>query len=537
MRMMAHLWRCLAGPRLYRVYHEYDDHESMAYDPNVVERVGNKIIQGLNIMVYVGLYTSPFIASYLYKRDYFSFAGVISIGNIATGLSILLMVGFLIRGFGRSFNPTYNKFLDILHQCEQSYNTKTMSLLRQYDFDFWAWPVDFSWADAEGDESKPRVYVDRSVGRSGLGWVITLPCQLAAWAAVHCFGRHLMYPGSIQLLQAAMDNYLQSGREKLVKEHSGLRNKITARDGNFIDTMFVDRRGSQTHPHGSTLVMCCEGNAGFYEMGIMVTPLDAGYSVLGWNHPGFSGSSGSPFPKQEQNAVDAVMQFAIHKLGFKPENIVVFAWSIGGYPGSWAAMNYLQIRGLILDATFDDVLPLAHPRMPSWMRGLVTTAIRQHLNLNVSDNVARYPGPITIVRRLRDEIICTQDQILRQTHLDFFICKISYVAYKPTQSLYTKRHLAALCSGPKGQSTSLLELGIDEDYYFTLLSTYAAEHSGAFPMMIGEEMTDDEKTKMLLFLASKYLVDMDSFHNNPLDTSLFRMPWTPIQDTSYVQVD
>lgn len=38
-------------------------------------------------------------------------------------------------------------------------------------------------------------------------------------------------------------------------------------------------------------VICSEGNAGYYEVGCMSTPLDAGYSVLGWNHPGFWGST------------------------------------------------------------------------------------------------------------------------------------------------------------------------------------------------------------------------------------------------------
>ena len=38
-------------------------------------------------------------------------------------------------------------------------------------------------------------------------------------------------------------------------------------------------------------VVCCEGNAGFYEIGSCATPLEAGYSVLGWNHPGFGGST------------------------------------------------------------------------------------------------------------------------------------------------------------------------------------------------------------------------------------------------------
>lgn len=53
--------------------------------------------------------------------------------------------------------------------------------------------------------------------------------------------------------------------------------------------MFIDRR-NQTQ-NGHILVICSEGNAGFYEIGIMGTPIDAGYSVLGWNHPGFGGST------------------------------------------------------------------------------------------------------------------------------------------------------------------------------------------------------------------------------------------------------
>ena len=35
----------------------------------------------------------------------------------------------------------------------------------------------------------------------------------------------------------------------------------------------------------------CDGNVGFYEIGCMATPIEAGYSVLGWNRPGTSPSS------------------------------------------------------------------------------------------------------------------------------------------------------------------------------------------------------------------------------------------------------
>ena len=33
--------------------------------------------------------------------------------------------------------------------------------------------------------------------------------------------------------------------------------------------------------------------------------------------PGFGGSTGIPYPQNEANAADAVMQFAINELGFR----------------------------------------------------------------------------------------------------------------------------------------------------------------------------------------------------------------------------
>lgn len=42
---------------------------------------------------------------------------------------------------------------------------------------------------------------------------------------------------------------------------------------------------------GKILVVCCEGNSGFYEVGIMTNPIKTGFSALGWNHPGFGGST------------------------------------------------------------------------------------------------------------------------------------------------------------------------------------------------------------------------------------------------------
>ena len=56
---------------------------------------------------------------------------------------------------------------------------------------------------------------------------------------------------------------------------------------------------------------------------------------------------GAPLPGQEQHAINAVMQYAIHRLGFQPDFIILFAWSIGGYAASWAAMSYPDVRHVV----------------------------------------------------------------------------------------------------------------------------------------------------------------------------------------------
>jgi len=79
---------------------------------------------------------------------------------------------------------------------------------------------------------------------------------------------------------------------------------------NKIDTVFVDQRNTVRYfasriatlsdqtsnnqsdaQNGKYLVICCDGNASFYENGIFQLPVENGYSALGWNYPGFGQSS------------------------------------------------------------------------------------------------------------------------------------------------------------------------------------------------------------------------------------------------------
>ncbi len=99
------------------------------------------------------------------------------------------------------------------------------------------------------------------------------------------------------------------------------------------------------------------------------------------------------------------MRYAIEKLHFPVNRIIIFAWSIGGYSACWTAVHYQDIQGLILDAIFDDVLPLAQRQMPSSTSNFVEKTIRYYLDLNNIQLLKLYHGPFYLIRRTQDEIM------------------------------------------------------------------------------------------------------------------------------------
>ena len=101
------------------------------------------------------------------------------------------------------------------------------------------------------------------------------------------------------------------------------------------------------------------------------------------------------------------MQFALERLGFVPEQIIIHGWSIGGFTASFLAMSYPNIRGVVIDASFDKLLPLAVPRMPRLLEPLVKYAVKNFVSLEIAEQLKRYPGPVRIVRRAFDEMVTT----------------------------------------------------------------------------------------------------------------------------------
>ncbi|KAL1240939.1 Phosphatidylserine lipase ABHD16A [Trichinella spiralis] len=318
--------------------------------------------------------------------------------------------------------------------------------------------------------------------------------------------------------------HLRQGRLQLFDEFRGIRHKIRDKDGEYIDCMLFDRRDSKSFSNGNILVITCEGNAGFYEIGLPRCPLEANFSVLAWNHPGFGSSTGMPWPKNEQNAIDVVIQFALSK-GFKEEDIFIYAWSIGAYPATWAAMNYPNMRGLFLDATFDDILPLALSIFPSSLSALVKSTVRTYMNLNVAEQLKQYDGPVTFVRRFRDEILSTDhsslNEQMRSIRTNFLIniflknrypsvfkddVALEWLSYTPTERAVNFARLEDAAEKLFG-STSASEFVKNDQTMATL--------------------TREELLSVGYYLFNQHVIDIDSVHCTPLPHTLLFVPKEP----------
>uniref|UniRef100_A0A671YTD9 Abhydrolase domain containing 16A, phospholipase n=1 Tax=Sparus aurata TaxID=8175 RepID=A0A671YTD9_SPAAU len=459
-------------------------------------------------------YSSPLLLCYLYRKG----CRLISLNIYVYRLVAQLKIT-------RWKNSEYLQFISILEEAKKNHTPANKKRVRCYDFDFSYWPLDFSWTEVSSPKQskagvsllkpEPRL---RGAADSVLNSVFLI---------THSFGRRMLYPGSVGLLQKAMRPMLQQGQARLIEEFDGQRNKLVACDGNEIDTMFVDRRrdGGQ---NGQTLVICCEGNAGFYEVGCMNTPLEGGYSVLGWNHPGFGGSTGVPFPQNEANAMDVVIQFAIHKLGFKISDIVVYAWSIGGFTASWAVMSYPEIQSIVLDASFDDLLPLALKVMPDSWRPLVQHTVRQYMNLNNAEQLLKYQGPVLLIRRTRDEIITTTgpEDVMSNRGNDLLLklLQFRYPKIMTDEGIRVVRQWLG-SSTPLEEASVYSGYEVDDDWCVSVLQSYQADRDVLFPWSVGEDMTLEGRRQLALFLARKYMRNFETTHCTPLPASEFHQPW------------
>lgn len=289
--------------------------------------------------------------------------------------------------------------------------------------------------------------------------------------------------------------------------------------------------------------MTCEGNAGFYERGSTASaPLRADYSVLMWNHPGFGCSTGKPWPREEAAAIDVVFQFALTQLGWKERDIVIYAWSIGGFSGTWAAMNYDHIRGLVLDATFDDTVPLAQHMLSIAPASIIERGIRSYLNLDIRRQLAQYDGPVVMIRRLRDEVMAFVEHVpdepsLRKVNRINYLFKSLLRERYP--NVFRRDEVHEVVDDWLAASEDEREL-IYAKYEMVpaecrvILENYVNERqehmppeASVFPLLIGVNLELPVRQAMALYLASRYMIEVDMTHGKSLPTEKFVVPHHP----------
>ncbi|XP_072777179.1 phosphatidylserine lipase ABHD16A [Taeniopygia guttata] len=542
---MAKLLSCVLGPRLYRVHRPRlpgpaaggeprgEPNWDSYYQPRGLEKHTDSVLALASVLWSISCYASPLALLYLYRKGLLTMSRVVPLSHCAATLGLLLAGVACLRGLGRWSNPQYVEFIAALEESHRSDSAESRRKLGLYTFDFRSWPVDFRWDSAGpawgGSRAVPLLPTPkrpRGGSRGVLGTLRKVPCALARLLLAHTIGRRMLFPGSVRLLQRALLPALLQGQARLVEQFGGQRAKLVACDGNEIDAMVIDRRGRD--PRGDTLVICCEGNAGFYEVGCLSTPLEAGYSVLGWNHPGFGGSTGVPLPQSEANAMDVVIRFALQRLRFAPPNIVLYAWSIGGFTATWAAMSYPELGGLVLDASFDDLVPLALKVLPHSWRDLVTQTVREHLNLNNAEQLCRYQGPVLLVRRTKDEIITTTvpDDIASNRGNDLLLKLLQhrYPKIVVGEGLEVVREWLEAAT-PEEETALLGRVGPDERWCRERLQGFAADRRPPFPWGMGEDLSPAHRRQLALYLAQKHLQNFEASHCTPLPPHAFRLPW------------
>lgn len=249
---------------------------------------------------------------------------------------------------------------------------------------------------------------------------------------------------------------------------------------------------------------------------------------MGWNHPGFGGSTGVPLPEHECAAVDVVTQFAIHRLGFAEENIAVFAWSIGGYSATWLGMNYHNLKALVLDATFDDVLPLASRVLPSSWSPLVEQTVRVYANLHVSEQLKDYHGPVLFYRRTRDEVLSTDDSnpaAQKRSNRANDLLK-QFLNYRFPKIINEENYHVVDVWLEQTPEERLRENKFNEEVCSESLRKYFTQ-GVAFPSNFGDDLDQNTKNSFALFLTSRYMIDFESTHCVPLPSDVFKVPLHP----------
>lgn len=496
----------------------------VSYSPNFVESIPNFILRAGYFIIQMGWCISPIIIYSCYRnsQSLLTLSTLQSSAKILALSAVVLSPLYLARAVGRSMNPEYREFVRTLKNDSKETHTRDYQSLRRYDFDIHSIPPAFHQSKSKVIPHTPTPPPSQSYSMARYALLYGLLLDLWHYVLAYTLGRPAIYPGSLAIVNSIVSVDCTQGRHKLISQHNGVRAKLLCNTGHFIDTIHVKLTGSI---YSDTLVICCEGNAGYMESASVHHFIGRGYSVLGWNHPGFQHSTGLPFPALDQEAVVAVVQYAVEELNYALGSIILYGWSIGGYSASYAAASFPKIKGLILDASFDDIIPLAACRMPELVKFSSVEVLNNYFNLKPYVYLDQYRGPVTLIRRTKDDVITTdlnnRAGTNRGNDLLMSMLRTRYPFLFGIKECYDD--VIRWLHVSDGERVNL-ESRVNRARMVALINEYSETESLAVPCLIGVALSPQDQKSLAMFLAMQYMKHFQSTHNTPVLLNLLDPP-------------
>lgn len=187
--------------------------------------------------------------------------------------------------------------------------------------------------------------------------------------------------------------------------------KITSVAGIDIEDLTFNSNGStQLHgwlfknPNSDKLILVSHGNAGNISHRVWLAKLlvESGISVLLYDYQGYGRSAGNPsIAGITQDGLSA-FDFAVDKLGYQPDNIVLFGESLGSGVACHIALARPN-RGLILQSPFSSLRNIACEKLP-WLR-LYPEPLMVTPDLDNFTALKTYKRPVLIIHGKMDKTV------------------------------------------------------------------------------------------------------------------------------------
>nr|VZI08415.1 unnamed protein product [Spirometra erinaceieuropaei] len=209
------------------------------------------------------------------------------------------------------------------------------------------------------------------------------------------------------------------------------------------------------------------------------------------------------------------------------------SWTLEPRMKAWG-----DLRIKILDATFDMLDELARNALPFVGESITVGLVHSYFDLHIAAQIARYPGPILILRRSHDEVITTKGpESNRGNYLLVKLLKYRFPFLFTEES--EQRLWQFILLGAAQQEEFLATKNIVDDLMEPILqrelrkhvppgqSTLEDQAELSFPSNLGNSgVSEAQKIQILIYLASKYFKEVFGTHCTPLDPVAFTEPWS-----------